>query len=109
MSVLGYAASSDGVNIDERGDMPAFVPYDDYKNLGNTPLYSPYMSGGGGYGGCEDPRITKLGDRLYLTYVAYNGWDHPRIALTSISQDDFAKKDWSGWEKPVLILSLIHI
>jgi len=103
MSVLGYAASSDGVNIDERGDLPAFVPFGDFKNLVNTPSYSPYMSGGGGYGGCEDPRITKLGDRLYLTYVAYNGWDHPRIALTSISTEDFAKKDWSGWEKPVLI------
>lgn len=103
MSVLGYAASSDGTNIDERGEMPAFVPFADFENKVNTPLYSPYMSGGGGYGGCEDPRITKLGDRFYLTYVAYNGWDHPRIALTSISTDDFAKKNWNGWEKPVLI------
>ena len=102
-SVLGYAASSDGVNIDERGDTPAYVPYDEFEKTVDSSLYSPYMSGGGGFGGCEDPRITKIGDRLYLTYVAYNGWDHPRIALTSISGEDFAKKNWNAWEKPVLI------
>lgn len=103
VSVLGYANSSDGINIDERGDAPAYVPYDEFEKTLNSSLYSPYMSGGGGFGGCEDPRITKLGGRLYLTYVAYNGWDHPRIALTSISTEDFAKKKWNGWEKPVLI------
>src|SRR4029079_9082211 len=58
---------------------------------------------GGGYGGCEDPRITKVDDTFFMTYVAYNGEDPPRVALTSIKVDDFMNKKWDKWAKPKLI------
>ncbi len=103
-SVLGYASSSDGTHIDQRLDEPIFVPnlpmgYDPGGEFYNP---SPYMSGGGGYGGCEDPRITRLGDKFYMTYVAYDGWSPPRVALTSINADDFLNQRWN-WGKAMLI------
>jgi len=61
-----------------------------------------YVSGGGGMGGCEDPRLTRIGDQIYMTYVAYDGHSHPRVALSSIHIDDFLDRKWN-WKKPVLI------
>jgi len=37
-----------------------------------------------------------------MTYVAFNGYTHPGVALTSIDRQDFVEKKWE-WEKPVLI------
>ena len=37
-----------------------------------------------------------------MTYVAYDGHSHPRVALSSIHIDDFLSKKWN-WQKPVLI------
>jgi predicted GH43/DUF377 family glycosyl hydrolase len=37
-----------------------------------------------------------------MTYVAFDGWTPPRLALTSILLDDFLAKRWN-WSKPVLI------
>lgn len=105
VSVLGYASSLDGVNIDERLSKPIFIPTQPFESSG--PYRGPkptgqYESGGGCFGGCEDPRITRIDDRLYMTYVAYDGWNPPRVALTSINFDDFTGHRWQ-WEKPVLI------
>jgi beta-1,2-mannobiose phosphorylase / 1,2-beta-oligomannan phosphorylase len=61
-----------------------------------------YASGGGAYGGCEDPRLTRIRNRIYMTYVAYDGQNPPRVALSSISVSDFLNKRWR-WKKPVLI------
>lgn len=102
-SVLGYASSSDGVHIDERLTDPIFVPnlptgHDPHTNH----FLSLYMSGGGGYGGCEDPRITRIGNTYYMTYVAYDGWSPPRVALTSIDASDFQNHRWN-WKAAVLI------
>jgi len=41
-------------------------------------------------GGCEDPRMTRIDDRVYMTYVAYDGYSQPRVALSSIHIDDFS-------------------
>lgn len=105
VSVLGYAASFDGLNIDERLGAPVYVPTEPFESSGpyrgSTPS-SRYASGGGCFGGCEDPRLTKIDDRIYMTYVAYDGWSPPRVALTSIKFDDFINHKWQ-WEKPVLI------
>ena len=103
-SVFGYAASADGVHIDERSDEPAYVPTAPFERAGDAP-YMPtglYASGGGAYGGCEDPRITKIGDTLYMTYVAHNGSSPPRVALTTISVSDFLNKQWN-WSESVMI------
>jgi len=102
-SVLGYASSKDGINIDERLDDPVYVPREEFEIPAfGSPYPSAYTSGGGGYGGCEDPRLTKIGDRIYMTYVAHNGCNPPRIALTSISVDDFRNKRWN-WERARII------
>ncbi len=99
-SVLGYACSRDGINIDERLEEPIYAPTQPFESPNGIPLIN-YMSGGG-YGGCEDPRITKIDDKFYLTYVAFNGSDHPRIAITSIKKEDFLNKRWN-WAIPKLI------
>ncbi|OGJ02615.1 hypothetical protein A3G06_01050 [Candidatus Nomurabacteria bacterium RIFCSPLOWO2_12_FULL_46_14] len=101
-STLGYARSDDGLRIRDR------LPYFVYKRWsgGSKPdlSLSPivYLSGGGWNGGCEDPRLTLLGDRVYMLYTAFDGWGSVRIALTSISLEDFKKKKWN-WQKAVMI------
>ena len=104
ISVLGYATSSDGIHVDERFDEPIYCPTEDFEyneDIHPEDLSLAYVSGGG-YGGVEDPRITKLDDRFYLTYVAFDGATPPRVALTSISEENFLNRRWL-WERPVLI------
>lgn len=102
VSVLGYAASSDGIHIDERLDTPVYTPSQEFEFPGEAKAVSHQYVSGGGFGGCEDPRITRIDDRFYLTYVAFDGFSPPRVALTSIAAADFLAKRWL-WEKPVLI------
>jgi predicted GH43/DUF377 family glycosyl hydrolase len=66
-SVLGYAASSDGETIDERADEPIYYPTEPFEVPGKYP--SIHFMSGGGYGGCEDPRITKVDDTFYMTLL----------------------------------------
>lgn len=104
MSVLGYAVSRDGIHIDERLDQPIYVPSESFENIDRTKPFhiSKHYISGGGFGGCEDPRITKIDNRYYLTYVAFDGANPPRITLTSISVDNFLNRRFL-WERPVLI------
>jgi predicted GH43/DUF377 family glycosyl hydrolase len=101
-SVLGYASSKDGVRIEERSKKPIFE-WKEYPkpSKSSTPcVFCSPMAGWGG--GCEDPRITKIDDRLYMCYTAFDGNHPPRVALTSIKVEDFVNKKWN-WEKPVFI------
>ncbi|MDE2019343.1 MAG: hypothetical protein KGJ13_03275 [Patescibacteria group bacterium] len=91
-SVIGYASSLDGVHITERLPEPIYVPRADFERKGVP----------GGNSGCEDPRITKLGDRIYICYTAYDGKDPPRVAFASIPVGDFVAQKWD-WTMPVLI------
>ena len=52
ISYIGYAESADGINF-ERRDTPFIFPDTEYDRFG-----------------CEDPRITKMGDTFYITYTA---------------------------------------
>ncbi len=54
-----------------------------------------------GFSGCEDPRITKIGNTLYMVYTAYDG-NIPRVAMTSIKTKDFVAHQWN-WTKPRII------
>lgn len=103
VSVLGYARSKDGTTVYKRYKKPIYTPSQPFEYSGEKPfpLSSPFTSGPG-YGGCEDPRITKIGSKLYMTYVAFDGFSHPRVALTSIDASDFHAKRFS-WRAPVLI------
>jgi predicted GH43/DUF377 family glycosyl hydrolase len=91
-SVFGYASSADGTRITERLPNPVYVPRKEFEAklvpCGNS--------------GCEDPRLTRIEDELYMCYTAYNGKNPPRVALTHIKMEDFLDKQWK-WSDPVLI------
>jgi predicted GH43/DUF377 family glycosyl hydrolase len=92
-SVLGYAASKNGIKIIERSDKPVYVPREEFEmKRGQQNSNS----------GCEDPRLTRIGNTLYMTYTVYDGANPTRVALTSISIKDFLAKRWNKWSKPVL-------
>lgn len=85
ISTIGLATSSDGFSIDERLNKPIYKP--------RVPFESR---------GCEDQRIMQIGDKLYMTYTAYDG-GVPRVAVTSISTKDFLARKWSAWSLPNII------
>lgn len=53
ISRIGLAISSDGINFERINKTPIIEPREDYDRWA-----------------CEDPRITKIGDTFYITYVA---------------------------------------
>ncbi|MFH1837070.1 MAG: glycosidase [Candidatus Omnitrophota bacterium] len=92
LSRVGYANSKNGFDIDERLDKPIFVsdPASDLECFG-----------------IEDPRLTRIGDRIYMNYTAYGknmGMVEPRkryqIGIVSISVSDFLNKKWN-WSKRI--------
>lgn len=91
-STMGYAVSRDGIHIDYRLPEPVYVPTEPFEQK-LTP---------GGNSGTEDPRITKIGNKIYMCYTAFDGRNPPRVALTWIKVDDFLNQKWN-WTKPVLI------
>jgi len=93
-SVLGYATSQDGTKIDYRADKPAYVPRESFEQK-----LVP-----GGNSGAEDPRLIKIGNKIYMFYTAFDGRNPPRVAFTWIKEGDFLNQKWN-WSKPVLISS----
>lgn len=91
-STFGYASSKDGIHIDYRSPEPVYIP--------REPFEQKIQPGAGS--GCEDPRLTKIGNKIYICYTAFNGKDAPRVALSWIFVKDFLKKKWN-WAKPILI------
>lgn len=65
VSRLGYARSNNGTVIYDRSEKPIVGPSAGWEEFG-----------------CEDPRITRLDDRYYITYTAYSRRG-PRLALAS--------------------------
>lgn len=91
-SVIGYATSKDGVHIDYRHPEPVYTPRESFEQK-----LQP-----GGNSGAEDPRLVKIGSKIYMFYTAFNGKNPPRVALSWISVADFLNQKWS-WSRPVLI------
>jgi predicted GH43/DUF377 family glycosyl hydrolase len=81
ISRMGLAWTKDGCQIDGRLDEPVFAPEEDYESRG-----------------CEDPRITVIGDTLYMLYTAYNG-ELAQIAMASITKEAFLERDWKAWKR----------
>ncbi len=110
ISRIGYAKSLDGKNFTNRLPYPVYEPTfengkPDKKKIGGPLSYNPYIyTSGGGWGGAEDPRAVLIGDRVYMMYTAFENWSSMRIALTSISLEDFKAGRWV-WKKPRLISS----
>lgn len=102
ISALGYASSKDGISIDERGENILYSHQIKKRPTTNQNIEILYSSGGGTSGGAEDPRITLIDDHLYMIYTLFDGWGTVRMAITSISLEDFLNKYWV-WKEPVLI------
>jgi len=90
-SYIGYASTRDGYTISSRDENPVYVPRESFENK----IHS-------GNSGCEDPRLTIIGDKVYMCYTAYDGVNYPMVALSSIGIDDFKNNNWN-WKKPILI------
>jgi predicted GH43/DUF377 family glycosyl hydrolase len=115
LSVIGYASSREGTSFTRHPD-PIYVPRMNFEGV-NCPddirlryTMGSFKSGYNHYDatfdtekytwhGVEDPRITELGERIYMTYAAYNGYQQARPAITSISRDDFVNHRWN-WRSP---------
>jgi len=76
ISYIGYAESKDGINF-ERRDTPFIFPDSECDKYG-----------------CEDPRVTKIGDTFYITYTAIDGpisdREHkPNVRIALAATKDF--------------------
>ncbi|MBU1557697.1 hypothetical protein KKC45_01940 [Patescibacteria group bacterium] len=87
ISSIGLAVSKDGIHIDERLSDPIYTPRESFEIKG-----------------CEDARLVEIDDKIYMTYTAYDGVNVPRIAITSISREDFIARNWN-WSSPALLSS----
>jgi predicted GH43/DUF377 family glycosyl hydrolase len=91
-SYIGYASTKNGLSLFERALEPIYSPREDFESKKIA----------GANSGCEDPRLTKIGKVIYMCYTAFDGIGPPRVAITSITEKDFLKKNWK-WKKPILI------
>jgi predicted GH43/DUF377 family glycosyl hydrolase len=81
ISRIGLAWTRDGCSIEGRLEEPIFGPEQDCERLG-----------------CEDPRVTVIGDELYMLYTAFDG-EIPQIAMASITKQAFIDRDWKAWKR----------
>ncbi len=85
VSRLCLAVSSDGYNFKKCGDNPLIEPtFPEEK------------------GGCEDPRITKMGDTFYLLYTSYNG--KQPVTSKTINTSLAISKDLIHWKKQGILV-----
>jgi predicted GH43/DUF377 family glycosyl hydrolase len=92
-SVIGYASTRDGITIDKRLPDPIYVPRAPFELKAAGPTDNS---------GCEDARVVHIGDRLYITYTAFDSVNAPEVAESSISAKDFLAHNWN-WTEPKLI------
>lgn len=90
ISRIGYATSKNAVDFKERLTEPVYVP--------RAKFESPQGNGSG----CEDPRVVRIKDKIYMCYTAYDGANPPKVAISSLSISDLNKKRWN-WSEPYLI------
>lgn len=92
ISRFGYASSPDGFHMDEVEPEPV---YTETSEVPARPRYSP--TSGGSLAGCEDPRLVHIEEdgRVYMTYTSC--LEGLRMAITSISVEDFLAKNWDAW------------
>ncbi|MDQ5962430.1 MAG: beta,2-mannobiose phosphorylase / 1,2-beta-oligomannan phosphorylase [Patescibacteria group bacterium] len=91
VSTIGHATAKDGIHIDFRTEEPIYKARTEEEGIGRTE-----------YAGCEDPRIVRIEDMLYMTYTGYNG-KQPRVALSTISVNDFKENKYENWSLPIAI------
>ena len=94
ISRIGLAWSRDGLHIDGRLPYPILLPELEYHELprDEEERRRDHIRNYGicrEIGGCEDPRLTLIGDYIYVTYTAYG--EIPQLALARIKLDDFLR------------------
>jgi predicted GH43/DUF377 family glycosyl hydrolase len=108
ISRIGYAQSHDGLHFTKRSSVPVFQALKGFgkpnaRHHNGPTHYNPqYYTSGGSWGGSEDPRTVKIGNTVYMLYVAFEGWSSVRIALTTINIHDLKNGNWK-WKHPVLL------
>ncbi len=103
VSRLGYASSPDGILFDERLPYPVYIATQSSSLPRNARRYAPMLyPSGGSWGGCEDPRMVTLEDRVYVTFNMFQDWTL-RVGVISMSEEDFLAKRFYKWEKPIIL------
>jgi predicted GH43/DUF377 family glycosyl hydrolase len=102
VSRIGYAFSDTGSEF-ERTGFPVFTLENPRRKAPEYRRPDPVQyPSGGSWGGTEDPRMVSIEGRVYLIFNAFDGWDFIRIAVSSLSEEDFLKGRWN-WTPPVFI------
>lgn len=99
ISRIGFATSNDGVNFSQT-EVPVLIPKRPWEKMG-----------------CEDPRVTQIDNKYYLTYTAFDGltaraaiatsknlkhWNHRMLLLPNWQLN--SRPDVSGdWSKGAVI------
>lgn len=81
ISRIGLAWTRDGIHIDGRLEQPIFEPANPTESAG-----------------CEDPRITIIGNDMYMLYTAFDG-KVAQIAMASIAVDAFLDQRFDTWKR----------
>lgn len=102
VSRLGYASSGNGASFDERLPYPVFALGSGDAETRRFAEHSGLSKSGGSLAGVEDPRAVVIGDRVYMTFSAFAGWDSLRIGVSSIAVSDLLAKRWK-WTPPAYI------
>jgi len=85
ISRIGLAISEDGLQFTERLTSPIFEPSAVFDQKG-----------------CEDPRLTLIEDRVYMTYIVFDGVT-AQIDLASIDIESFIDFRWEAWKRHGLV------
>lgn len=91
-SRFGYASFTAIDQLKSRFPDPVYVP--------RSPFEQKSVPGNSG---CEDARLTILDKTVYLFYTAVDPAKPPRVALSTISKEDFFAKRFHNFSLPVLI------
>ncbi|MFH1454711.1 MAG: hypothetical protein ABIF22_00045 [bacterium] len=104
ISRIGHTSSKNGIDFNEIYPEPVFCLDRSQSKQGveRKEFDTVKYPSGGSWGGCEDPRLVKVDDKIYMTFNAFDGWNFIRVGYTSINEKDFENCKWN-WSKPKLI------
>ena len=102
VSRIGYASSKNGASFDERLPYPVFALAGGDDATRRFAEHSGLSKSGGSFAGVEDPRAVVIGDRMYMTFSVFGGWDALRIGVSSIAISDLLAKRWK-WTAPTYL------
>ncbi len=103
VSRLGYASSADSIVFDEQLPYPVYAVQNPGGVRDSRRRYSPVLyPSGGSWGGCEDPRMVLIDDRVYITFNMFEDWKL-RIGVIEMSKEDFLAKRFDQWEGPTIL------